>query len=60
MEVFSNFKNLQIFILLCIKTILSLGGAIWHPRCGPSPDSKMDDDYLDEHKTNGVVDNHVC
>lgn len=39
---------------------LNTGGAIWHPRCGPSPDSKIDDDYLDEHKTNGVVDNHVC
>lgn len=36
------------------------GGAIWHPRCGPSPDAKIEDDYLDEHKTNGVMDNHVC
>ncbi|GFY72981.1 actin-binding LIM protein 1 [Trichonephila inaurata madagascariensis] len=34
------------------------GGAIWHPRCGPSPDGKMDDDYLDDHKTNGIMDGH--
>lgn len=50
---FENLKKLQIFQYFS-------GGAIWHPRCGPSPDAKIDDDYLDEHKTNGVMDNHVC
>lgn len=32
------------------------GGAIWHPRCGPSPDGKIEDGLIDDHKTNGVID----
>ncbi|KAG8188427.1 hypothetical protein JTE90_007995 [Oedothorax gibbosus] len=31
-----------------------LQGAIWHPRCGPSPDGKIEDEYLDDHKSNGI------
>lgn len=25
------------------------GGAIWHPRCGPGPDARIEDVYLDSY-----------
>ncbi|XP_067142769.1 actin-binding LIM protein 2-like isoform X1 [Centruroides vittatus] len=28
------------------------GGAIWHPRCGPRPDSKLDDNVFDDQANN--------
>ena len=33
-----------------------LGGAIWHPRCGPGPDGKMEvDGPLDGQVTNDSI-----
>lgn len=32
------------------------GGAIWHPRCGPGPDGKMEDSKLDNSKKDAIAE----